>query len=210
MKKLLFVFHLVFLNSFILSAQQAFPTQMEGEYLCEPRFKCNSFFKILVEKSIVDSTRFLIVDSCPSIFSKNLKMRMNPTVNDFGGVNDGCTTQGTFYPNKDSIFARRSTPGCGSGCTCGLEYKCKKITTSIFEKQLKAVQLYPNPVKEELLLKGSSEKIVFRLHNIQGQIIKSGVISSQQPLKMSGLPPGIYTLQLGEGKQQVWKKVVKE
>ena len=192
-----------------MSAQQAFPTQMEGEYLCEPRHGCNSSFKIFIEADTSDTTRFFLNDSCTTFRGGRFNIPMTNS-NSFNGNINTCHIQGRFYPNLDSLDAFRLTPGCGSGCSCGLEYKCKKVITSLSKNKLHSILLYPNPVKEELVLKGISEKVTFRLHNVQGQLLKNGFISTQHPIQVNELPPGIYLLQLGEGKEQLWRKVVKE
>ncbi|MAC94115.1 MAG: hypothetical protein CMC96_01305 [Flavobacteriales bacterium] len=196
-------------------SQNNFPLSMEGEYICQQRYACASSFKVVLEADSTDSTRFFLTDSCPNFYSGRFNIGMTNTSNFYANTSSSplgsCSINGQLYPSLDSIYASRSAQGCGSGCTCLLEYKCKKvISTGIAEQNLINLNLYPNPVKEELYIKGTKKGIRYRLHSLQGKLLQSGLFSEQHPIKLSGLPQGLYLLQLGEGEKTIWKKVVKE
>lgn len=191
-------------------SQSAFPTQMIGEYNCEQRSGCAAAFKIVLEADSTDSTRFFLTDSCPNFWSGRFNIGMVNSNSIYANIGS-CHIQGQLFPNLDSLYALRYTQGCGSGCTCRLEYKCKKIIfTGVEEQDLINLSLYPNPVREKLYIQGTKKRIRYRLHNLQGQLLQSGLFSEQQPIKLSGVPQGLYLLQLGEGEKTIWKKVMKE
>lgn len=199
-------------------AQQNFPVQYSGEYICQPRFACTAF-KVTIRADTSSLNKFHMTDSCYPVGLGDFisRMSLNTSINtdSFYVISSTlpvfCYLAGNFI-NNDSISALGFRGGCGSpGCSCMEVYSCKKVgSTRLNENKTQVVQLYPNPVKDALQLKGIKEPLSFRLSNIQGQLLKSGMVSSQQPVRMSELPQGIYLLQLGEGREQIWKKVVKE
>ena len=232
MKKLIIL--LFFFSAVAGSAQQAFPTQMEGEYRClqitspSNLGPYESTIYLYLKRDTADIYKFLV--SSDSTFQNAQKLPMDSfKTNYFIKIESYSTphgsgwrksTLGYFYP-IDSIFSaspQTDSLFLGSYFTSwppyrsrSSEYYCKKpISTSSYESKLEVIRLYPNPVKDELVLKGISKKITFRVHTMQGQLLKSGFVSSQQGIQVNELPPGIYLLQLGEGKEQVWRKVVKE
>ena len=131
MKKILLLF--VVFASFLVgtNAQQTFPLQMAGEYLCEIRYGCAAPFKVFVEKDTLDSTKFSLIDSCPNSFGGLFNFQMHTMTfspDSFRGFTNSfnCYLQGRFHLAADSLSIVRWALGCGSGCTCLLEYKCKK------------------------------------------------------------------------------------
>ena len=204
----------------MVKAQQTFPIQMEGDYLCEPRTMCNVNYSINIALDSSDINRFILNDSCPNSTGGEYKFEMysNSTLYPdsfyFISSQNGliCFLKGRFYPQNDSLFINGSAFGCGGGgCTCSHTYKCNKIlSTSLSEKDLEAVQLFPNPVQEQLRFKGLKQATTYRLHNLQGQLLLNGQVQDGNAIELGKLAPGIYLLQLGESDKSVWQKVVKE
>ena len=215
MKKiLLFVVLAGFFGS--INAQQTFPLQMEGEYLCETRYGCAAPFKLIIERDTTDPTRFHFIDSCPNFWSGLINVRMYQSIvtqlNTFVGNTPNCIFQGTFYPSSDSLYTYRLAMGCGSGCNCLLKYKCKKvIPVGLAENKLKKLQLLPNPVRENLQVKYLNGLLNYSIYNSLGALAKSGQLTeSNAQIEVIALPKGIYFIQFEQEGLQYTEKFVKE
>ena len=69
------------------------------------------------------------------------------------------------------------------------------IPTSMNESKATNIQLYPNPAKESILIKGGDENgINYRLVEPLGKVVKQGLILSGK-LDISGIEKGIYLFQ---------------
>ncbi|MBL4708396.1 MAG: T9SS type A sorting domain-containing protein [Flavobacteriales bacterium] len=90
----------------------------------------------------------------------------------------------------------------------------KDTSTRLLENHvLKALQLYPNPVKEDFVLKTEkSEALTFTLFNLKGQAID--VLPNREGkvyrFSVGHLPKGLYLLQVRNREQQRTFKVLKE
>jgi hypothetical protein len=203
--------------TYCVSAQQAFPLQMEGEYRCEVRYGCAAPFKVVVEKDSLDSTKFSLLDSCPNAFGGLFNFQMHNITfspDSFRGFTNSfnCYLQGKFHPSVDSLSIVRWTLGCGSGCTCGLVYKCKKvIPVGLAENKLEKLQLLPNPVRESLQIKYFNGVLNYSIYNSLGALSKSGVFTeTNAQLEVRTLPKGIYFIQFEQDGLQYTQKFVKE
>lgn len=208
---------LVFLIAISSTAQQTFPLQMEGEYLCEIRYGCAAPFKVFVEKDTLDSTKFSLIDSCPNSFGGLFNFQMHTmsfSPDSFRGVTNSfnCYLQGRFHPAADSLSIVRWTLGCGSGCTCLLEYKCKKvIPVGLGEHKLQKLQLAPNPVNELLNVKYFNGRLNYTIYNSLGALMQRGqLIETNNQIEVHTLPKGIYFIQFEQDAVQFAQKFVKE
>ncbi|WP_027377430.1 M1 family aminopeptidase [Kaistella palustris] len=68
------------------------------------------------------------------------------------------------------------------------------LAVSNTEKE--AVQIYPNPVKNELSVSGITKDEPYEIYGLDGKRLKSGVYQSQNSLNVSTLPKGVYLLKL--------------
>ena len=184
---------------------------MEGEYLCEIRYACASSFKLIITKDTSDSTKFIFMDSCQNAFSGSLSCFMTQNSDEFRS-GTFCNMIGKFFPLTDSLYAYRAEPGCGSGCTCGLVYKCKKvIPVSLAENKLEKLQLLPNPVRENLQVKYLNGLLNYSIYNSLGALAKSGQLTeSNAQIEVIALPKGIYFIQFEQEGLQYTEKFVKE
>ena len=88
------------------------------------------------------------------------------------------------------------------------------ITTSVNEpEQIEGWRVFPNPVLNELLIKkpGNNMDVCFELTTIGGQVIKSGVFSSEKKqINTSYLSPGMYLIIINDEAQTTVQKVIKQ
>ena len=216
MKKILLLF--VVFASFLVgtTAQQTFPLQMEGEYLCEIRYGCTAPFKLVIKRDTTDSTRFHFIDSCPNSWSGSVIVSMHQNsltqLDSFVGNTPNCVFQGRFYPNSDSLFSYRNVMGCGSGCNCNLQYKCKKvIPVGLAENKLQKLKLLPNPVNQLLNVKYFNGRLNYTIYSSLGALAKTGQLTaSNTQIEVVVLPKGIYFVQFEQDNVQYTQKFVKE
>lgn len=219
MKKLILLVIIV-ISTFSLIAQQTFPTQMEGQYTCESRYGCNSNSTIFITRDSTNNTKFYFLDTCfvpppAQVGGGNFLIRMKADSNlnpmEFEAVIKNCSAFGQFFFNNDSIYLYRSSKGCGSGCTCVLEYKCKRISTSISENAFSQLKIAPNPTNDFIQISGIKEKVHFSLISINGQILKDGIISnSSESINIKELDNGIYFLKIYTKDDISTQKIIKQ
>jgi hypothetical protein len=82
--------------------------------------------------------------------------------------------------------------------------------TSIVDEQPAEITVYPNPVKDELVLDFEMSQVAgIQIVGIQGQVNTISVVSNE--IDVSNLPKGIYILQLSLNEGQVYRyKFVKQ
>ncbi|SHI91537.1 Por secretion system C-terminal sorting domain-containing protein [Hymenobacter daecheongensis DSM 21074] len=122
----------------------------------------------------------------------------------------GSTTTQTKYEAVDS----RPLPGLSF-------YRLKQtdfdgattITKAIaIRATLGEVSLYPNPTQGEVTIlvpQGSTENLAVRITDLVGREVQAGVLKADGKLDTSNLKAGTYIVVIGEGKQAVSRKLVK-
>jgi hypothetical protein len=95
------------------------------------------------------------------------------------------------------------------GCTYSGEYQ---YSITGFENINAKVQLYPNPVKDELniVVPKSNHSTQIVLFDLLGQICGYKEIQQEGVLEMSHLPDGVYTIRITFGAHVITKKIVKQ
>jgi len=96
----------------------------------------------------------------------------------------------------------------------GESTKTYSKVVSVKNVQSKVVSVYPNPAKDRITISGniSNDNLSAQLFDVYGRSVKLySQVSSDMQLNVSGLPKGIYILNLHNGKELVSTvKVVKE
>ena len=75
-----------------------------------------------------------------------------------------------------------------------------------------AIEVYPNPVSNELIIeiKGNSQPINFEILNSIGQMVFKGKVLEKEIIQTSGFSNGIYLIKLENGKSFEFKKIIKQ
>jgi len=68
--------------------------------------------------------------------------------------------------------------------------------TAIEDQLEDIIQVYPNPVKDILIVKGIEEKAEIKLYDLQGRMVKAVEISKKHSLNLGDLSPGVYLLHI--------------
>lgn len=69
-------------------------------------------------------------------------------------------------------------------------------TLGIEEIDLGNFGLYPNPVKNEIYLKGVKKSTDFKIFSADARLVKKGVYHPAKPINISNLSPGVYLFQI--------------
>lgn len=93
----------------------------------------------------------------------------------------------------------------------GIYYYSEVSTTSVIEATAGELRVYPNPVADELIIKGDyPEGTSLSLFDLQGRLIINKQLNSDQQLFVGDLKPGLYLFRIeGEGMIQ-HGKIVKQ
>jgi len=89
----------------------------------------------------------------------------------------------------------------------------KRITTVVQEEITFEVNMYPNPVTDKLNIRLTNlhTAATIQLYNSFGAIILvKKLTNSTTTVSMKSLPSGIYFVQVGDGKNILQKKIIKE
>lgn len=62
------------------------------------------------------------------------------------------------------------------------------------EKEM--VKIYPNPVKDHLIISGIKDKESFEIYTLDGKQIKTGNFSADKKIDVNILPKGVYLLKV--------------
>ena len=118
-----------------------------------------------------------------------------------GAVNHKYASQG-FYLVCATVYTQ-----------CGAATKCMSVAaTGIEDALFGKVAVYPNPVKDELVVDGAANGIILSLQDVYGkQLHQQTVISAKTIIPVAQLPAGIYLLNMTapDGRRHV-QKLVKE
>jgi hypothetical protein len=80
---------------------------------------------------------------------------------------------------------------------------------SIIEND-EAINIYPNPVANELFINGVNKKIKFEIINALGQVVFKGELAERKVIPTVDLLPGVYLIKFENEKACQFKKIVKK
>ena len=71
--------------------------------------------------------------------------------------------------------------------------------------------LFPNPISDYLTIEttGNGEKVDFEICDLTGQIVYKGDLTGKTTIATTGFSPGVYIIKLLNGKNVVYRKIVK-
>ncbi|MFW5761112.1 MAG: T9SS type A sorting domain-containing protein [Cyclobacteriaceae bacterium] len=95
------------------------------------------------------------------------------------------------------------------------EYTVTSTITSNANEQFEnnSLEIYPNPVKDVLninLLKAFTEITRYKILDIQGRIIKQGLLSQKNSIILQDLNPGVYLLQIKSNNESYSNRFIKK
>lgn len=80
--------------------------------------------------------------------------------------------------------------------------------TAIDDKQKNEIQVYPNPVKNELIVQGIEETAEVKLYDLKGSLIKAIKISENHSINLGDLPSGFYLLHIQNKEVSIVRKII--
>jgi Secretion system C-terminal sorting domain len=96
------------------------------------------------------------------------------------------------------------------------EFGCSAVTNTQYiihtlEENKSEFYLYPNPMKNQAILKTPPGVWDMRIYNSTGKLMRSSTIRTQQMnIEKNELTPGVYTIELSNGTKQSKKTLVVE
>ncbi|AXT53684.1 T9SS C-terminal target domain-containing protein [Aquimarina sp. BL5] len=116
------------------------------------------------------------------------------------------SSSGTILVSGGSFGTQDSNNFCvGSASRNFSETTVKEMKPTVFN-----FRFYPNPVIGEVIIQlENTEKADYKIINQIGQVIKVGKVI-KEPIKLNGLPSGMYFISVNDGKRTVSKKFVKK
>lgn len=72
------------------------------------------------------------------------------------------------------------------------------------------ISIYPNPVDNELFIKGVKSKVNYKLFNLNGGLINGGEIVNGKSINVKQLPKGVYILEINENGKVTTEKIIKK
>jgi hypothetical protein len=141
---------------------------------------------------------FNIQNENSTSFSKELSVNLM-----YAG--DGVRTKSTcsvFIPNKIKL-AINSTKAQSTSNFSGLgNYN---LVADDVENEI-GPTLYPNPVKDYLVVNVGNHSTQFKLYSLSGEVLMSKIINGQAKLEMSSLESGVYIAHFNGTQQKIVKK----
>jgi len=111
---------------------------------------------------------------------------------------ENCVLVGDYVPGVMALPAKSITTIAFEGSEFPLSSKPRLITE-------KTLELYPNPVTEESVLKisGFGANVTVMVVNLQGQIVSKDLINNEEEFRLGrNLKSGLYILQVSDGVKQ--------
>ena len=125
------------------------------------------------------------------------------------GIVNGATTQ-DYTPLVEGDYYVIVTQ---NGCSSAPSNTINITFTGIYEtKAGNIINIYPNPVSNELIIEisGNKEQINFEIYNSIGQVVYSGNLLEKTTVKTDSFAAGVYIIKLANGKTFEFKKIIKE
>ena len=91
------------------------------------------------------------------------------------------------------------------------EYTPYPLSTESILAANKTVNVYPNPVSDELTIEieDNDVNLKFEIINAIGTVVVKGIISDKVIVQANYFVPGIYTIKVGNGKYSITRKIIK-
>lgn len=88
---------------------------------------------------------------------------------------------------------------------------CEEIITSVEEMEFgKEVVVYPNPTKSNFSVINLHHTANYKILNINGKLLKQGIIAASNTINVEELPQGIYFIELRNENFRIVKKIIKK
>tara|TARA_R110002111_G_scaffold230540_1_gene291819 strand:+ start:2202 stop:3062 length:861 start_codon:yes stop_codon:yes gene_type:complete len=109
----------------------------------------------------------------------------------------------------DCIITNNTQLNCffDNGITVYSNNNC--AVTNIMESEIERFQLYPNPVQNELKVKGHFIQLEYQIFSIEGKLVQTGTLLNDEQINLEQLEMGVYTISLNDGINFYREKFIK-
>ncbi|WP_431486226.1 T9SS type A sorting domain-containing protein [Lewinella sp.] len=184
----------------------AFSPLESGEYAviisqgeCTATSNCTTFCAVNIDVLVLENTLQAQADSVNSTFQ---------WIDCISGASIEGATSPLFTPTSSGEYAVIISQG-----SCVATSACVNITIVGVNEQIDAeIMLFPNPVRDLLLLKtpSSLKATNYSIYNSDGRKVYSGLIEAEQTtINISEFPSGAYVIELMHSEGIIRKKIIK-
>lgn len=109
------------------------------------------------------------------------------------------TSSGTWTLNWDSVDEVKFAANSNFIFMDNLKVDSDQTLFITEETEKKSISIYPNPSKKVIKITGTISQENYKIFNVRGAKIKSGIISNQQNIDIIDLANGLYFLKFDNG-----------
>ena len=177
---------------------------LEGYFISD---NPDNLFKWMFPAVTIDGNGYLILwadeDQEQGILHTNFKLSSAGEVLFLFNAAGDLIDEIEFGPSESDISYARFPNGTGPFMEMAPTFNAENSPTSTHEQTLASlgVQLFPNPSSTWMQLRNSTaEAYPFQIMNLQGQVLKEGILQDAEQVGVSTWPRGTYILQMqGQG-----------
>lgn len=172
------------------------------------------------------TAKYKTINNCDSIYTLNLNVK---TFDNSVSVSEDTLTANSiaeayqwidcdnYYPIQGEINQTYITTKNGNYAviitqdSCQYVSPCQKITSEKAINFLKGVTIFPNPVKDELIIEnlGNLDRLSLEIINSVGQSVYKENFIEKTIIKTSNFNPGVYLIKFDYKNSTVFRKIVK-
>lgn len=138
-----------------------------------------------------DMTEWQTVPMIPNEDTWTLSLQLEPGSYEWGAIEGDGSPDGIWLIEGPNLVVNVSDEGEITGDTL-----YTTLITFVDEQAGTTLQIYPNPVSEQLNIKGITAGAEFHILDLSGKLLNSGKLTSRQNISVSALPKGLYILEL--------------
>jgi len=120
-----------------------------------------------------------------------LTLQVEPGSYEWGAIEGDGSPDGIWLIEGPNLVVNVSEDGVITGDTT-----YTTLVTFVDEQAGTTMQIYPNPVSEQLNINGITANAEFRILDLSGKILHSGKLTNRQSIAVSALPKGLYIIEL--------------
>ncbi len=118
-------------------------------------------------------------------------------------------SSGDQFPIGETEVTYTATDAAGNKTTASFTIKVTDTSTGMDEKDDNILSIYPNPVVDNLYIKGIVEQCDVEIYSIKGTRVYSGTIYNDESIPVSELPSGTYFLMIRSKEKIIKYKFMK-
>jgi hypothetical protein len=120
-----------------------------------------------------------------------LSLLVEPGSYEWGAIEDDGSPDGIWLIEGPNLVVNITEDGVITGDTL-----YTTLITSVNGMQEQALKLYPNPAQDHLRINGLKKSISYRINDLSGRMIQSGIMAPNESIPLSQLSAGVFLLEI--------------